>query len=526
MPHDPFVNGQPIEAYLYKEGSECPICFLYYPPYLNQTRCCDQPICSECFVQIKRPDPHPPEHEQHDPNAPRTETEEEAQSDGQLVSEPAACPFCVQPEFGITYTSLPFRRGLTYSANSGAHPIASASSATSSSSSLSPAAARSPPAGGRRRATSLSTDAPGVITTDRIRPDWAQKLAAARAHAARRSAAATALHTAAYLGNNNSGNANEQRTIGSVSRRALLRRGAGSDSPSSRTSSPHVATLANLAERRVIADHGNDSSESGNLAPPRASSRRNRIDELEEMMMMEAIRLSLAAEEDRRRKEEKDAKKAAKRREKEDKKTEKQGKKPNVSSNDANILQGGAAAIPPAMAEDVSSDKGKGIERAPPSTLPDSATEAESTTTAPKLDVKISDDEHSLSPLTVSSSADPSRKLHLRQLSSASSSDSSLVESVIGEHVGPNPPHTGSSSSLEPLYNFQSLASVVDDDVKNQEPAQHVEDPKKAQQKDEATGEKQESVKEDTSTQSFDSKEMKAESAELMPEPNQLGTAS
>lgn len=39
LPHDPYVSGLPIEAYLYREPSECPICFLYYPPYLNKTRC-------------------------------------------------------------------------------------------------------------------------------------------------------------------------------------------------------------------------------------------------------------------------------------------------------------------------------------------------------------------------------------------------------------------------------------------------------------------------------------------------------
>src|SRR5205814_1664603 len=50
LPKDPYVNGIPIEAFLYKDATECPICFLYYPPYLNRTRCCDQPICSECFV--------------------------------------------------------------------------------------------------------------------------------------------------------------------------------------------------------------------------------------------------------------------------------------------------------------------------------------------------------------------------------------------------------------------------------------------------------------------------------------------
>jgi len=46
LPKDPYVHGHVMEAFLYKDASECPICFLYYPPYLNKTRCCDQPICS------------------------------------------------------------------------------------------------------------------------------------------------------------------------------------------------------------------------------------------------------------------------------------------------------------------------------------------------------------------------------------------------------------------------------------------------------------------------------------------------
>lgn len=29
----------------------------YYPPLINTSRCCDQPICTECFVQIKRAEP-------------------------------------------------------------------------------------------------------------------------------------------------------------------------------------------------------------------------------------------------------------------------------------------------------------------------------------------------------------------------------------------------------------------------------------------------------------------------------------
>nr|POF13092.1 protein sip5 [Quercus suber] len=184
---NPNVNGLPIEAYLYREASECPICFMYYPPFLNHTRCCDQPICSECFVQIKRPDPHPPEHEQPGQTRP---PEEEAET---LVSEVAACPFCVTPEFGVTYDPPPFRRGLSY-ANHSSLSLRHPTSAMSSSSSLTGSAAN-----GRRRATSLSANAPQVVTTDRVRPDWAKKLADARANALRRSAAATALHNAAYV---------------------------------------------------------------------------------------------------------------------------------------------------------------------------------------------------------------------------------------------------------------------------------------------------------------------------------------
>ncbi|KAK3099110.1 SNF1-interacting protein, partial [Teratosphaeriaceae sp. CCFEE 6253] len=140
---------------------------------------------------IKRPDPHPPEHEQ--PGQPRA-PEDEADL---LVSEIAACPFCVTPEFGVTYDPPPIRRGLVYANQPYGRPLAGLSSAMSSSSSL---GSLSQPA--RRRATSLSASAPQVVTTDHVRPDWARKLADARAHTLRRAAAATALHNAAYvLGN-------------------------------------------------------------------------------------------------------------------------------------------------------------------------------------------------------------------------------------------------------------------------------------------------------------------------------------
>ncbi|KAL0089526.1 hypothetical protein F4703DRAFT_1841512 [Phycomyces blakesleeanus] len=73
----PFYKGQ-VEPQMSPRGSvECPICFLYYPSDINYTRCCDQPICTECFLHIK----------------PTPDTSQ------------ASCPYCVQDTFGIIYNS-------------------------------------------------------------------------------------------------------------------------------------------------------------------------------------------------------------------------------------------------------------------------------------------------------------------------------------------------------------------------------------------------------------------------------------
>ncbi|KAL9621229.1 MAG: hypothetical protein Q9160_004362 [Pyrenula sp. 1 TL-2023] len=470
LPHDPFVNGQPIEVHLYKDASECPICFIYYPAYLNTTRCCDQPICSECFVQIKRPDPHPPEHEQPDPNAPPlSEADRLAMSDGQLVSEVATCPFCKQPEFGITYSPPPYRRGLAYAP--GPQQLANVSSAMSSQTSLS-SGAQSPGAG-RRRGTSLSATAPGVITTDRIRPDWATKLASARAHAARRSAAATALHTAAYLIGGGSSQGQDTRGFGGFGRRSMLRRPTGDSSDNPGTSSPHLNALAFLAERH--ARQRDDSSQGPDgpqvspfLPPPRgSSSRQSRMDDLEEMMMMEAIRLSLAAEEERRKKEEKEAKKEAKKKEKENKKAEKAAKKNapyQTSPNTSGTLEG---ARPSYIAQNQSASslgedstlqgKGKGIDRSetPPALISDSCSEPPSAS-LPGISLPGSGDSPPWSAPPTGS--EPLKKSHLRQISNASSSTSSLVDPNAGQGA------SNSEAGLEPMFNFRSLAAVIGDE--------------------------------------------------------------
>eukprot|EP00741_Cyanophora_paradoxa_P007655 tig00001164_g7404.t1 len=55
-------------------SEECPICLLHYQ-LVNRSRCCKKPICTECFLQIKRP------------NSGRT----------------TYCPFCNAHRYGVVY---------------------------------------------------------------------------------------------------------------------------------------------------------------------------------------------------------------------------------------------------------------------------------------------------------------------------------------------------------------------------------------------------------------------------------------
>lgn len=137
------------EAILYKGAIECPICFLYYPPNINRSRCCDHPICTECFVQIKRSEPSPTH----------------------LSSEPACCPYCVRDNFGVIYEPPSWRAG-----------AGSENYNSTRQEALQPAG--SVPHTIRRK--SFSADSTEVVTTDQIRPDWEEKLAAVRAAVQRR----------------------------------------------------------------------------------------------------------------------------------------------------------------------------------------------------------------------------------------------------------------------------------------------------------------------------------------------------
>ncbi|KAK8171201.1 hypothetical protein BKA80DRAFT_250880 [Phyllosticta citrichinensis] len=516
LPKDPYVNGQPIEAFLYKDASECPICFLYYPPYLNRTRCCDQPICSECFVQIKRPDPHPPEH--HDPNDPSAS--QEPQDDCMLISEPAACPFCVQPEFGVTYETPPFRRGLAYQGQL-SHPSAMSSSSSLSSPGISDGE------GARKRGKSLSANSPGVITTDMIRPDWAKKLNDARAHALRRSAAATALHNAAYvIGNNPS----ESRGFGLGRRRRNLFSGdspnsSGQGTPRNGSSDPLTQLLSNTS--RSGDNHENP--------PGRHSSRRARMEDLEELMMMEAIRLSLAAEEERKKKEEKEAAKQAKKEEKKKAKEEKKMTKNSRKSGffPVDVPEDDSSQAGPSSQNDF---KGKAIDRSgagfnplsePTSTVGSSSARIDPQRHLEESRARIHSSQSSNAPdvTTPPSPQDsqnaPSHRTMLRQLSNASSSGSSFAESEserdsvrnngapgiasrssfepspnasgLSLGTGNNSPGDpafaaetppGGGAGTEPMFNFRSLAAVIgneeerakSDGTRRNENREHIED--------------------------------------------------
>lgn len=459
LPHDPFVNGQPIEVYLYKDASECPICFLSYPPYLNRTRCCDQPICTECFVQIKRTEPHLPEHH---PDGQARDPNEGLNPDDppeMLISEPSACPYCQQPEFGVTYENPPLRRGLSYAASTSNLTSTAMSSQSSLNSTLSPGSAQQV---GRRRTHSLSATAPNVITTDRVRPDWATKLASARAHQARRAAAATALHTAAFLVG-----ANDNRSVLRSGR--FGRRSNGTNTPGQEQGGNSVNDSDPVDPDSQ--DHPSRQAEGG---------RRTRMDDLEDMMFMEAVRLSLATEEERKRKEEKVMRKEAKKRLQAEKKAQKkQSKDPyggNTSGASGSSLSlglgrtrgnSGASNLRVEATVQGASQAARGDESPTAENKEDNNGKGKAVDRGSQEGSSVRECSSAALPIPVAPSRGGS---HLRQMSNASSLGSSLADTPSGSYTGAdflgadgagNRAEGDRDNGSEPLFNFRSLAELV-----------------------------------------------------------------
>ncbi|KAF9577379.1 SNF1-interacting protein, partial [Lunasporangiospora selenospora] len=212
----------------------------YYPRNINRTRCCDKPMCTECFVQLKRLESAP--------------------------TESPACPYCVEPHFGVIYSSALLPAGFA-SSNASSTTGGTSMSVSSSSNSLERGCSQSPHSGdssnpsspsGRRRSTSHKS--PEVVSADDLRPDWNRRILAAA-----------------------------QRQPGS--RRASM------------SSSVSGATFA--LGRRLAASRQGSSSRRSNSSTAAAdysgylTAMRHMGTDLEELMIMEAVRQSLQDEQDR-----------------------------------------------------------------------------------------------------------------------------------------------------------------------------------------------------------------------------------
>ncbi|KAF9519928.1 hypothetical protein BS47DRAFT_1008038 [Hydnum rufescens UP504] len=244
-----------FDAQVYRSAVECPICFLYYPPNINRTRCCDHPICTECFVQIKRSEP--------------TTTH--------IVSEPACCPYCMQPNFGVTYAAPTWRSGI---GSEGGNAMRSDFLTHNSSNSGSAASSASAEVGsgstsdGKRRRKTLSHTSRDVVTIDQIRPDWEVKLNDVRAAVARRANRRIVMRQVG----------DQLIPVGITSGRVVaLPPGSESSSSSDEGGS-----------RRRRRDRNNDLSQFlGSMGMAGQ--------DLEELMVMEAMRLSMVEENERQR---------------------------------------------------------------------------------------------------------------------------------------------------------------------------------------------------------------------------------
>ncbi|KAI8997224.1 hypothetical protein BDB01DRAFT_845900 [Pilobolus umbonatus] len=234
--YDPYAERQRAyvekmkqrEKMLYNDPVECPICFLYYPANINYSRCCDQPICTECFVQIHRPVETP--------------------------SIPATCPFCMQENYGIIYEPPSWSDKFQARSRSGSHTMTGTRHTTSGVSEDGP------------RRESVSHKSPDVVLVDHIRPNWNNSTIAAP-----KSARAVSRRNSASARGEGTGGRHLLRSAGVSS--LLTRPGR---SASSAAATEYNQFLTNMRDMNM---------------------------DLEDWMVMEAIRLSLAEQEEQNRKE-------------------------------------------------------------------------------------------------------------------------------------------------------------------------------------------------------------------------------
>ncbi|KAL1748132.1 hypothetical protein HDZ31DRAFT_60666 [Schizophyllum fasciatum] len=400
------------EAAIYRGAVECPICFLYYPPNINHSRCCDQAICTECFVQIKRAEP--------------TTTH--------VVSEPAACPYCVQENFGIVYTPPPWRAGL----NSEGSPSPFSNSPKSSQLSVDAPA----PQRHKRRQKSFSADSPEVVTTDQIRPDWEQKLAAVRAAVARR-----------------------------ANRRIIMRQVGDRLIPVG-VSSGRVHALS--PEEAASTQEGEHESGSGSRRSRRRQNQGGGAfdqfvgmggQDLEELMLMEAMRLSLIQHEEEERKRKAEEEKQKKKDKKNKKKTGDAG-----PSTAARVSEDGGASADSASAatepprSSTSSSASSQVAAAPPAGAAPSSSSAQILSGSPS---PAAQPLSSNPPLLPSSTPTPPFSALNAALSSAVTASALLASSPDGDAT----PQPVASAPLQPTVDLtEDVPASADVDIRPSTP--------------------------------------------------------
>ncbi|KAI9315372.1 hypothetical protein BX666DRAFT_394915 [Dichotomocladium elegans] len=141
LKQQPVYDEEMIKPFLYHNAVECPICFLYYPQNINHSRCCDQPVCTECFLQIKR----------HDDS----------------LSEPATCPFCLEDNFGVVYTPPSWSEARTANTTSRVRVSPTMETRHGSYEGMDMPQQQQAP-----RRKSIKHTSAEVVLVDHVRPDW------------------------------------------------------------------------------------------------------------------------------------------------------------------------------------------------------------------------------------------------------------------------------------------------------------------------------------------------------------------
>ncbi|KAI8886026.1 hypothetical protein K501DRAFT_178592 [Backusella circina FSU 941] len=211
----PFYKGavDPIKNKKPNYTCECPICFLYYPSSMNKTQCCDNTLCTDCFLQLKRSSTTP------------------------LI--PAVCPFCVQPNLGVLYMPPSWSKFYNASKKQRTDLFPTCSSTIKE---------------GRRK-WKLSSDDPDVVLVDHVRPNWKKMM--------ERSSYGTTRRTRIRIHHQNNNNNNQQR------RRRRVQQQQQQQQRQSIASSISSSSIDSIYDTNATMD-------------------------LEDILVMEAIRLSLA----------------------------------------------------------------------------------------------------------------------------------------------------------------------------------------------------------------------------------------